>query len=48
MELLEIVTGEKTAQDVTEAAFHLAHKFKKTPICVRDGPGFFTSRVVAA
>jgi 3-hydroxyacyl-CoA dehydrogenase / enoyl-CoA hydratase / 3-hydroxybutyryl-CoA epimerase len=48
MELLEIVTGEKTAQDIAEAAFLLAHKLEKTPICVRDGPGFFTSRVVAA
>jgi 3-hydroxyacyl-CoA dehydrogenase / enoyl-CoA hydratase / 3-hydroxybutyryl-CoA epimerase len=48
IELLEIVIGEKTARDVTEAAFHLADKLEKTPICVRDGPGFFTSRVVAA
>jgi 3-hydroxyacyl-CoA dehydrogenase / enoyl-CoA hydratase / 3-hydroxybutyryl-CoA epimerase len=48
MELLEVVIGEKTARETTEAALHFAHTLKKTPILVRDGPGFFTSRVVAA
>jgi 3-hydroxyacyl-CoA dehydrogenase/enoyl-CoA hydratase/3-hydroxybutyryl-CoA epimerase len=48
MELLEIVVGEKTAPETTDRAVQLAKVLKKTPIIVRDGPGFFTSRVVAA
>jgi 3-hydroxyacyl-CoA dehydrogenase / enoyl-CoA hydratase / 3-hydroxybutyryl-CoA epimerase len=48
MELLEIVIGEKTAPETTDRALLLAKGLEKTPIIVRDGPGFFTSRVVAA
>jgi 3-hydroxyacyl-CoA dehydrogenase / enoyl-CoA hydratase / 3-hydroxybutyryl-CoA epimerase len=48
MELLEIVVGEKTAPETTDRAILLAKVLEKTPIIVRDGPGFFTSRVVAA
>jgi 3-hydroxyacyl-CoA dehydrogenase / enoyl-CoA hydratase / 3-hydroxybutyryl-CoA epimerase len=48
MELLEIVVGEKTASDTIDRAILLAKALDKTPIIVRDGPGFFTSRVVAA
>jgi 3-hydroxyacyl-CoA dehydrogenase / enoyl-CoA hydratase / 3-hydroxybutyryl-CoA epimerase len=48
MELLEIVIGEKTAPETTDRAILLAKTLEKTPIIVRDGPGFFTSRVVAA
>jgi 3-hydroxyacyl-CoA dehydrogenase/enoyl-CoA hydratase/3-hydroxybutyryl-CoA epimerase len=48
MELLEIVLGEKTASETMDQALKLAKALKKTPIIVRDGPGFFTSRVVAA
>ena len=48
MELLEIVVGEKTAPEAINRALLLAKALEKTPIVVRDGPGFFTSRVVAA
>jgi 3-hydroxyacyl-CoA dehydrogenase/enoyl-CoA hydratase/3-hydroxybutyryl-CoA epimerase len=48
MELLEIVIGEKTAPETIERALLLAKALGKTPVIVRDGPGFFTSRVVAA
>jgi 3-hydroxyacyl-CoA dehydrogenase/enoyl-CoA hydratase/3-hydroxybutyryl-CoA epimerase len=48
MELLEIVVGEKTGPETIERALLLAKALEKTPIIVRDGPGFFTSRVVAA
>jgi len=48
MELLEIVVGEKTAPEAINRALLLAKALEKTPIIVRDGPGFFTSRVVAA
>lgn len=48
MELLEIVVGEKTAPETINRALLLARSLQKTPIVVRDGPGFFTSRIVAA
>jgi 3-hydroxyacyl-CoA dehydrogenase/enoyl-CoA hydratase/3-hydroxybutyryl-CoA epimerase len=48
MELLEIVVGEKTESETINRALLLAKTLKKTPVIVRDGPGFFTSRVVAA
>jgi 3-hydroxyacyl-CoA dehydrogenase/enoyl-CoA hydratase/3-hydroxybutyryl-CoA epimerase len=48
MELVEIVVGEKTAPVTIERALVLAKALDKTPVIVRDGPGFFTSRVVAA
>jgi 3-hydroxyacyl-CoA dehydrogenase / enoyl-CoA hydratase / 3-hydroxybutyryl-CoA epimerase len=48
MELLEIVVGEKTASETIERALLLAKALQKTPIIVRDGPGFLTSRIVAA
>jgi 3-hydroxyacyl-CoA dehydrogenase/enoyl-CoA hydratase/3-hydroxybutyryl-CoA epimerase len=48
MELLEIVIGEKTSPETIDRAGLLAKGLAKTPIVVRDGPGFFTSRVVAA
>ena len=48
MELLEIIVGEKTSSETLDRALVLATALGKTPIVVRDGPGFFTSRVVAA
>ena len=48
MELLEVVIGEKTSPETIDRAMLLATGLAKTPIVVRDGPGFFTSRVVAA
>jgi 3-hydroxyacyl-CoA dehydrogenase / enoyl-CoA hydratase / 3-hydroxybutyryl-CoA epimerase len=48
MELLEVVIGEKTASDTCNAALLFARQLGKTAIVVHDGPGFFTSRVVAA
>ena len=48
MELVEIVVGEKTAPETIESALVLAKALGKAPVIVRDGPGFFTSRVVAA
>ena len=48
MELLEIVKGERTSSQAVARALQLAGLMRKTPIIVRDGPGFFTSRVVMA
>jgi 3-hydroxybutyryl-CoA dehydrogenase len=45
MKLLEIVRGERTSEDVIDAARALATALGKTPIVVRDTPGFATSRL---
>jgi 3-hydroxybutyryl-CoA dehydrogenase len=45
MALLEIVTGELTDPDVTAACQAFATEIGKTPIVVRDAPGFATSRL---
>jgi 3-hydroxyacyl-CoA dehydrogenase/enoyl-CoA hydratase/3-hydroxybutyryl-CoA epimerase len=46
MPLLEIIRGEKTADDTTWRALDFAKQIKKTPIVVNDSRGFFTSRVI--
>jgi 3-hydroxybutyryl-CoA dehydrogenase len=45
MKLLEIVRGERTSEEVIDAARALAASLGKTPIVVRDTPGFATSRL---
>ncbi len=45
MELLEIVRGLATSEETLTRAQELAGKLGKTPIIVRDTPGFATSRL---
>ncbi len=45
MALLEIVTGELTDHEVTSQCRAFAEDIGKTPIVVRDAPGFATSRL---
>lgn len=45
MRLIEIVRGRETSDQVIEAARHFATSLGKTPIVVRDSPGFATSRL---
>ena len=45
MKLLEIVRGERTTDSVVERARSFATSLGKTPIVVRDTPGFATSRL---
>jgi 3-hydroxybutyryl-CoA dehydrogenase len=45
MKLLEIVRGERTSEEVIDTARTLAASLGKTPIVVRDTPGFATSRL---
>jgi len=45
MKLIEIVRGERTSDDTVAQVRAVAEKMGKTPIIVRDSPGFATSRL---
>jgi 3-hydroxyacyl-CoA dehydrogenase/enoyl-CoA hydratase/3-hydroxybutyryl-CoA epimerase len=47
MPLVEIITTEKTADMAASAVFDLASKMGKNIIVVKDGPGFYTTRILA-
>lgn len=47
MPLVEVIRGEKTAKAVTATAFGLAKKLGKTPVVVRDAPGFLVNRILS-
>jgi 3-hydroxyacyl-CoA dehydrogenase/enoyl-CoA hydratase/3-hydroxybutyryl-CoA epimerase len=47
MPLLEVIVTTRTADEVTATAVALGKKQGKTVIVVGDGPGFYTSRVLA-
>lgn len=47
MPLVEIILGEKTGDAALATAIDYVRKIGKTPIVVRDGRGFYTSRVFA-
>jgi len=44
MDLVEIITGEKTSAETLARAYDFVRQIGKTPIVVRDSRGFFTSR----
>jgi 3-hydroxyacyl-CoA dehydrogenase/enoyl-CoA hydratase/3-hydroxybutyryl-CoA epimerase len=48
MPLLEVIRGPQTTDAALARALDIAKLIGKTPIIVRDGLGFFTSRVVAS
>ena len=48
MQLVEVITHKGTADWVTATTVALAKKMKKHAIVVDDGPGFYTSRILAA
>jgi 3-hydroxyacyl-CoA dehydrogenase/enoyl-CoA hydratase/3-hydroxybutyryl-CoA epimerase len=47
MPLVEIVAGPATGRDAVRAAAAFARRLGKTPIAVRDGPGFLVNRLLA-
>ena len=47
MPLVEVVPSEATAPEAVRAAVALARRLGKTPVVVRDRPGFLVNRVLA-
>jgi len=46
MPLVEVVVAPQTAEDVTRTIVSLCSKLGKTPIVVKDGPGFLVNRLL--
>jgi len=46
MQLVEVIRGEKTSDETTVTLVALAKKIGKTPIVVRDCPGFLVNRIL--
>ncbi len=47
MPLVEVIWGAKTAPEVTATIFELARAMGKTPVVVKDAPGFLVNRILA-
>jgi 3-hydroxyacyl-CoA dehydrogenase/enoyl-CoA hydratase/3-hydroxybutyryl-CoA epimerase len=47
MPLVEVIYGAKTDPEVTATIFDLAKKMGKTPVVVKDAPGFLVNRILA-
>ena len=46
MPLVEVIRGEKTSDETVVSVFELAKKMGKTPVVVKDGPGFLVNRLL--
>ena len=47
MPLVEVIRGKQSGDEAIATTFALARKLEKTPIIVRDGPGFLVNRILA-
>ena len=47
MPLVEVIRGEQSSDEAVATVFAVARKLGKTPIIVRDGPGFLVNRILA-
>src|SRR5688572_30413074 len=47
MPLVEVVRGERTSDEAVATLVALTRRLEKTPVIVRDGPGFLVNRVLA-
>ncbi len=47
MPLIEIIKGEKTSDETIATVFSFSKSLGKTPIVVKDGPGFVVNRILA-
>jgi 3-hydroxyacyl-CoA dehydrogenase len=48
MPLVEVARGAETSEATMQAALAFVKAFGRVSVCVRDGPGFFATRVFAA
>ncbi|MFX1561781.1 MAG: 3-hydroxyacyl-CoA dehydrogenase family protein, partial [Promethearchaeota archaeon] len=46
MKLVEIVVGKKTSNETVEAAIAFSNQLQKTPVKVKDSPGFIVNRIL--
>jgi 3-hydroxyacyl-CoA dehydrogenase/enoyl-CoA hydratase/3-hydroxybutyryl-CoA epimerase len=46
MPLVEVIRGEKSSDETIATIFDLAKKMGKTPVVVRDAPGFLVNRIL--
>jgi 3-hydroxyacyl-CoA dehydrogenase / enoyl-CoA hydratase / 3-hydroxybutyryl-CoA epimerase len=47
MPLVEVIRGEQTSDEAVATIVALTRRLDKTPIIVRDGPGFLVNRILA-
>ncbi len=47
MPLVEVIRGDRTSEETVATIFELAKRLGKTPVVVKDSPGFLVNRVLA-
>ncbi len=47
MPLVEVIRGQNTSDEAVATVFQFSKKLGKTPIVVKDGPGFVVNRILA-
>jgi 3-hydroxyacyl-CoA dehydrogenase/enoyl-CoA hydratase/3-hydroxybutyryl-CoA epimerase len=47
MPLVEVIRGERSSDEAIATVFDLARRLGKTPVVVRDAPGFLVNRILA-